>query len=174
MFSSITSRKNRTNKFQIRHIHTSIAHPHVPAKGQSPFPQTPLHQPLASRSLNSKHGLISRVQSIYFLRFNLVVTLSILGSFNFVVILSFWLVTSLYLSPNIWDPFLFFSFSISLLSKNGLRVRVFKSITTKLKRKKYISLYKTFIKINTIAKNNLYPFKFFVKIFRARLVTVGT
>ena len=68
------------------------------------------------------------------------VTLSILGSFKLDVTLLFWVITSLYLSPITCShgTLLFFILSISLLSKNYLKVRDLKSVTSKRKRRKYV------------------------------------
>ena len=65
--------------------------------------------------------------------FFLDVTLSILGNFKLDVTLLFWVITSLYLShiTCLHETLLFFILSISLLSKNYLRVRNLKSVTSK-------------------------------------------
>ena len=53
---------------------------------------------------------------LYFLRFFLLATLSIMGSFTLFATLLFWAINSLYLSPPTWIPFLF-TLYLSLLQK---------------------------------------------------------
>ena len=86
---------------------------------------------ITSRPRLYKSSINPLSKKIYFFRFFLDVTLSILGSFKLDVTLLFWVITSLYSSPITCShgTLLFFILSISLLSKNYLRVRDLKSVT---------------------------------------------
>lgn len=68
----------------------------------------------------------------YFLHFIIRVTLFIVGSFTLIATVSFWAINSLYLSPltyGLLSPSLFF--------KNCLGVREFRSVASKMERRKY-------------------------------------